>query len=507
MKYILTPVEMRKADSEAINHYHVSSAVLMENAARSSAEYIAQILEERKKLNPLILLLCGSGNNGGDGFALARHLFGKYKIKIAWLGNTGKMSPETLANFKSAESIGIDLSHLSTEEDINHFDFTSDCIIDALIGVGGSENIKGLALQILEKINDIKSIKIAIDSPTGLNTETGICHPKCFRADYTVTMFAVKTGMLMNEGIDRCGKIFIARLGAPELIVKEISKNHILEYSDIAKIIPERKKRTSKFDYGRVLVVAGSNNYPGAAALCANAAVTSGAGLVQLFTTFLHPGIFPDVIPHILPATKTGSISLKAVDTILRAAESANVTAIGPGLGNDNETIEVVKALIRNLPDSINILIDADGLRAIDENSILRKNVILTPHTGEFSRLTGIPRSAVEEKGHLLAKEWAERLNCIIHLKHTPSIITNGEKSYWNIYGNPGMATGGSGDVLSGIISALLAQRIEPLEASAAGAFLHSKAGDLYSEQFQQETLTASDLIDILKEIFPKRHS
>ena len=505
MKYILSPEQMRQADAAAINDFCIPSVVLMENAARSCAEYIIEIIGDKELKNPSLLFLCGSGNNGGDGYATARHLHENYRVRIFWIGDTEKMSPETLTNFLAAEKSTIPMVHIENPDDIDNTDFSADCIIDSLIGVGGSEQIRGIALDLIKKVKSQNSLKIAIDSPTGLNVESGIAHPDCFSADYTITMFAEKTGLLLNDGLNVSGQIFIANLGAPSTIVKNISKVFVYEKQDIPDEIPTRKRRTSKFDYGRVLILAGSTNFPGAAALCSNAAITSGAGLVNLFTTSLHPGILPDVIPFILPQTKSGSVSGKSLDVILKASENANVITIGPGLSDDQETVKLVKEIIKNLPEDKKIVIDADGLRAVDAVSKLNKNIVLTPHTGEFSRITCIPREDVEKHSFRLSKEWANKLNCIILLKHVPGIITDGELSYFNVNGNPGMAKGGSGDVLTGIISGLLARGLEPLKAASLGANIHASAGDLYTSQFSEETLTASGMIEMLKYIFPKR--
>ncbi|MGA2298314.1 MAG: NAD(P)H-hydrate dehydratase [FCB group bacterium] len=504
MKYILTPSEMRLADATAIEKYSIPSIILMENAARSAAEFIEEILFDEDKLEPEICILCGSGNNGGDGFAIARHLSVLYKIKILWIGSVDKMSPETEVNFRSIKAIGIPIKHIKDVDDIQHDDLKADCIIDALLGVGGSENVHGLAAYILNAIKEIDTLKIAIDAPTGLNTETGMAHPDCFKADYTITMFAIKTGMVLNDGIDVCGKIEVADLGAPEFIVESISKILSLEPLDVPDILIPRNKRSSKFDYGRVLIVAGSAQYPGAAALCSNSAITAGAGLVQLYTTVLHKSVLPEIIPCIVPSTSEGTISKDAFDIILKDSEKANVVVIGPGLGDNEETISLVSELISKLDKKVAIIIDADGLRAINANSRLRKNIILTPHSGEFSRITGIPRIEVEKEHSNFAKEWANKLNCTILLKHVPTVISDGEYSYWNLNGNPGMATGGSGDVLSGIIAGLLAQNIETMKAVSLGAFLHAMAGDFYKAKYSEVTLTASGILKSLKYILKK---
>ena len=501
MQYILTPAEMRKADETAIKEFHISSQILMENAARSSAEIIVEILEDAIIAEPSLCILCGSGNNGGDGFALARHLHDIFDITVYWVGSEDKMSQETLENFKSAKKLGIHVNHIMDSKVLNSINFNFDCIIDALIGVGGSENTKGLAADILKKVKDLEALKIAIDVPTGLNSETGFAYEDCFQADYTITMFAPKTGLYLNDGISYSGEIITAYLGVPDSVIEPITNTFSLEDYDVIELLPKRERRSSKFDYGRVLIIAGSSLFPGAAALCANAAITSGAGLVQLCTTTMHPSLLPEVITHILASTSEGTIAGSNYDYIIKSSEKADSIVIGPGLGDVDETMNLVRKLIKDISKDKPILIDADALKAIDNTTLLRKNIILTPHTGEFARIINIDRKAVEKDSFNVAKSLASKLNCTILLKHVPSLITDGTKTYFNINGNPGMATGGSGDVLSGIIGSFLALGIKPLESAALGAYLHGEAGDLYTIDNSELTLTASDLIVNFKKL------
>ncbi|NLO19867.1 MAG: NAD(P)H-hydrate dehydratase [Ignavibacteria bacterium] len=501
MLNILTPKEMYAVDNYSINEYGVPSAILMENAARSSSIYIEKIIRKRNLNRPSVIILCGSGNNGGDGFALARHLFEKCELKCFWIGAEEKMSPETKDNFLAAKNIGVNLIKIESEEFLNEIDFSCDILIDSMIGVGGSENIRGLALSILKKITDNRALKIAIDAPTGLNTEIGFASEFCFKADYTITMFAIKTGMLLNDGMELCGKIKIANLGVPSKIVNEYSTISVLEKKDIENFFPKRKKKSSKFDYGRVLIIAGSKKYPGAAALCANAAIKSGAGLVELCTNSVHSAVLPEIIINNLDVNEFGTISDTGynLDLILERAEKSNAIAIGPGISDNREALELCAKIIERVSKNIPVVIDADALRVVSKDSILRKNIILTPHCGEFARITELERQEVELHAHSLAKEWAEKLGCIVHLKNVPSITSDGQRSFWTVNGNPGMASAGSGDLLTGIIASFLSQGLNPLIASALASFLHGRAGDLFAKRYNEETLTASALIEMLQ--------
>jgi len=501
MQFILTPNEMRLADRTAIETYKIPGELLMENAGRSVSEFTDEIIQKNNIKNPHLLILCGNGNNGGDGFAAARHLANKYAVRIAWIGSEIKMSPETYQNFAIANQMEIPMDHLESEIDVDKYDFSADIILDALIGVGGTEDLKGLVVNILQKVNKIKTIRIAIDVPTGLNSETGFAHPDALISDYTITMYALKSGMLLNEGINLCGEKHIANLGSPDKIISNISKIAFLEDIDVASLLPARKRISSKFDYGRVVILAGSKRYPGAAVLSANAAIKIGAGLVYLLSPIIHPAVLPEIIPTELPSNSNGFIDSNAKQYILAAIKKATVLAIGPGIGDNETTLNVISELLEELPEGLPVILDADALKVINNKSILRKNIILTPHTGEFSRITGIDRDTISKNTNILAQEWAEKLNCTILLKHVPSIITDGDYSFWNLGGNPGMATAGSGDVLTGIIAGLIAQGLNPLEAASLGAYIHSMAGDYYANEYSQETLTSSSIISTLDTI------
>ncbi|MBS1538698.1 MAG: NAD(P)H-hydrate dehydratase [Bacteroidetes bacterium] len=518
MKYILTAEQAYKADVAASTTYGIHPLVLMENAARSAAQIIQEHLQKHLGNKPIasakILILCGNGNNGGDGFAIARHLHEITNVATAYIGSPDKMSAETKTNFNCLHLLDVPLLQLLTKEDIEFLDLRHyDCIIDALIGIGGTGTLRGIVLPLLQKVRDYQlsartsfsPLMIAIDCPTGLDVTKGIAHQFCFVADLTITFFAEKSGLYRNDGLTVCGEIIIANIGAPQVIAPEFSSIARLEKSDIREMLPYRRKIGSKFDFGRVVVIAGSLSMPGAAALCANAAISAGAGLVELYSTSFHSSVMAEVMPTALPWTTEGTLSLSNYDSLLRACKRAAVVVIGPGLGNHTETTELIAKLLKSIPPEIPIVLDADGLRALPHESkfTLRPTLILTPHSGEFARMTDVQREKVELESAELARNFAKKHNCILLLKGTPSIITNGKFSYWNTNGNSGMATAGSGDVLAGIIGALVSQGINPFEGAALGAYLHASAGDWYAKQFPKESLTASKLLDGFRHILP----
>jgi hydroxyethylthiazole kinase-like uncharacterized protein yjeF len=499
MKYILSVKQVRDADNFAINELKIPSAILMENAARSSTDFIIKKITDLQC--PNICIFCGSGNNGGDGFAIARHLFNNIlnaNIRVFLNGNTNKMSSETKCNYEILINMNIEIIHIE-EALLEEYDFESDVIIDALIGVGGSENLKGNIVPLLEKINKINAMKFAIDIPTGLNADTGAYHKNSFNADYTISMFAEKTGMYLNNADEITGEIHTADLGAPMSIVENLSDIKIIEKNDIRQILKKRTNKSIKFDFGRVFVIAGSMDMPGAAALSSNATVRTGAGITYLITPHIHSSIFPEIITY---RTSNEYLTIDDFDFIMEKVKKADAIAVGPGIGNKPETLELIRKIIFEIDDNIPLVVDADAIKALNKNDKLRKNIVLTPHIGEFAELLSKNRNEINDNALELAMEYAQKMNCIIHLKHFPSVTTDGKTSYWLESKNPGLSSGGSGDVLTGIIAGLIGQTKDTLLSSSLGAYLHHYAADLVTETIPFESLKGTDIIEGLAKVF-----
>lgn len=499
MQYLLTKEQMAEIDKYAMNQLDIPSAILMENAALNSANIIKSILLSDDKYPHYIsniLMLCGSGNNGGDGFAVARQLSEIADVYILFIGDENKMSPETKQNYKICQKLEIPIINWE-EFTAGPADFIFDCIIDAMIGIGGSDNLRGNVLDVLGWCYEERSLKIAIDAPTGLNSNTGRAHDLCFDADYTITMFASKIGLHIQEGIDFCGEIIPVPLGFPEIEVADQIDTFLLEENDLELLnFNNRKKVSSKFDYGRLVIIAGSKDMPGAAALSANAAISSGAGFVHLITPNPHASILPEVIVYQRDLS-TLDFKLYTMEDLF---DKADGIVIGPGLGNDSVTINNVKEIIRKYKDTKRILIDADALKSVIEIEKLNKNIILTPHTGEFSAITGADRFEIEANYIGKAKELANDTDAVVLLKYYPTCITDGNHTYINQCGNPGLSTAGSGDVLSGIIGGLMvSQNIPTTEAAYLGSLMHAVAGDVAKEKYSELTMSASDIIHCLK--------
>ncbi len=483
-------------DNYIINNVKASTGLLMmENAART----IADTIKDELQIGSTVLILCGSGNNGGDGFALARHLINDFIVHLYFIGDVAKMSDETRLNYELAK-IALDdyIIYTQNEDEVKELSFDFDCIVDALIGVGGNHNLRGLVVQILEKANYSNALKIAVDIPTGLNGNTPEFHLETFAADITVTMLAPKQSFLNKEIASLVGDVVIADLAVPIDVWFDENNKFLIEDDDLLELLGVRQTNSSKFDYGKIAIIAGSNQYPGAAALSANAAINMGAGLVHLFTTYLHHSTAPEVIPHILVANEDGSISSTNYDYLSEILESFDVIAIGPGLGNSSDTLSLVRKIVDNVKSNQKLVIDADGLRIFDSKSRIGRNVVITPHLGEFARIINKDYKSIKFEAEQLLIDFSKETECTALLKGSTTIIADFDKVYYSNKGNPGLASGGTGDVLTGIIAALAANADSLPLAAACGAYLHGYAADLYAEKFSQESLTASTLIDFI---------
>ncbi len=493
MQFIITPENMRKVDQASTERYGITSFQLMENAANSFVECLDQFTDINAKK---LVILCGSGNNGGDGFAIARLIHKRCSLRVFWTGKAESMTEETSLNKRRCEELEIALEHCQ--------DFTTstlatihdaDIIIDAILGIGAHGALRTPIVQMLAWANAQDAERIAVDIPSGLDAATGEVQEHCFRADCTVTMEAIKCGMLLAEAPKYCGRVMRAAIGAPQELVGEFCSLDAIELEDIAQLLPPRKRDSSKFDYKRVCIIAGSRDMPGAAALCANAALRAGAGLVELCSVAFHPSLAAEVLQRHCPATLKGTIAASALPLIQAAIEKAQVVVVGCGLGDDTETLSLVRTIIDAvLSDNSKqkLIVDADALRVLDPARRYGERLVITPHAGECRRLIGSDLSSVALDTMVL------NMSCHLILKRVPVEIRYQHLSRWNIGGNPGMATAGSGDVLAGITAAMLCRIENTHDACSAAVHIHSQAGDYAAEMLSQESMIASDIIAYL---------
>lgn len=479
---ILTPKEMYSLDSHLINNVGIESKLLMENAAVYTSHKIRELLP----LNSNILILCGVGNNGGDGLAIVRHLVNDYNVSYTLIGDISKQTNDNKYNYDILKGLMLEKKE---KEDI-HFN-NYDCIIDSLLGIGGKPPLNEELTDIVLKANSSECIRIAIDIPTGLNSETGEAFPTTFKADYTFTMYAEKTGMLLNDGKDYCGKIITLDLGVPQRLISSYSK--IQKYNTISLL--KRNNNTSKFYYGKCIVIAGSESMSGAAALTCNSAISAGAGLVYLITTNIHYGLYPEIIAYEIDKYSTTILNYNNINELLNKSDSI---VIGPGLGKSNEITEMINSIIDKYSDK-KIIIDADGISSLECNMVYRQNITITPHLGEFANLIGSNRNDITNNLVTLVKETAKKMNINILLKGPTTIITDGEDVLFVSDGIPEMATAGSGDVLSGILGAQVNHNLCPtyLQIIANSALAHVNAAKM--ALISKNSIIATDIIKGLK--------
>lgn len=495
MKPVLSPAQMRDADRTANDQCGIPAVVLMENAARSAAE----ILRRRYAMSRdrSLLILCGSGNNGGDGLALARHLHEDASVTVVLCGNPDRMSEETLLNYRACIQLGIPILEWRGLESATVLPVHPSVIVDGLLGVGAHGEPRPPMDSLIAWANTQPSSRVALDVPSGLDADSGVAYTPCFHAHLTITMGAMKTGLLIGDGPQMCGTIEVAPIGIPARILREKATIWLSEPQDALAAYRLRQPRTTKFDYGRVLVVAGSDAMPGAAALCANAAVAAGAGLVELVSPVLHPALFPEVMPYRYEGRWLGR---EALPLLAERIERASVLVIGPGLGAAEESIAVVQQLLAHYGGKVPIVLDADGLRAVRSGSALNR-VTLTPHRGELARMLGIRSTEIAHTAHTTTRSLAEGTGATVVLKDFPIQICDAERTYWLSANNPALASGGTGDVLSGIIAALWAQGYDQFEAAWLGVALHAEAGRKAAERYGELATRASLVIEALGEI------
>ena len=487
---LVTAKEMKALDVQAQNDYAMPGILLMDNAAQAVAEAVHEALTALE--GERVVIFCGGGNNGGDGLGAARWLQ-SYGVSVrafvvgAALDAVQGDAALELAMFTKA---GGRVEALSTEDDWVLAELAAskaDVLVDALLGTGFHGELEGDVLRACELLNKSEKYILAIDIPTGVNADNGAVSENAVRADHTVTMALVKTGLLLYPGREYCGDIELADISMPVKLVEEYqSDKYRLTDEIVRELLPLRKANAHKGDAGRVVICAGSPGYTGAAALASDAAVKAGAGLVSLYTPLSSRDVLAikltEVMVHGLLERMPGILGGGAASDVASNAEAADVLAIGPGLGTSESTQEAVRTILQKITTPV--VIDADALTALAGHTeilaAMQAQKVLTPHPGEMARLTGLEIAEIQADRINVAKKYAEQWQAIVVLKGAPTVIgcPNGTV-YVNSTGNSSLATGGSGDVLTGIIAGLAAQEISLQEAAICGVYLHGLAAEL----------------------------
>ncbi len=507
--FLLTAAEMARLDRLASSEYMVPSIVLMENAGLRIIDFIQKYFQG-KIADRRILIFCGKGNNGGDGLVVARHLLNQNaEVNVLLLAQPGELQGDARTNLKIYQKMGGRIFPLLEEGHLQRADISllyADLVVDAIFGTGFKGAAGGLAAEVINMINKGHRKVLAVDLPSGLEADSGRVFGPCIQADWTVTFALPKLGLALEPGAGYAGRLEIADIGIPrKLIYSQKFDKHLLTPEWCRSYLPYRETCGHKGLFGRVLVVGGSPGLSGAVVMAATAALKAGAGLVTAAVPQSIHDIMEmkttEVMTCPLPATATGALSCGALDPILGCLAENDVLAIGPGLSQDESAMELVRELLTKVKTAT--VIDADALNALAANTDLLSTVhiplVLTPHPGEMARLLGTRVNAVQENRLEKARNYAQKWGTVIVLKGARTVVAWPDgQVYINPTGNPGMATAGSGDVLTGIIAGLMAQGLSPGVAAAAGAYIHGAAGDGALLQKGQYSLLAGELLDYL---------
>lgn len=485
MRYLPNGVWMQKADSHTIQEIGVPSVVLMEHAAEQT---VAVMEEEGMDLSD-ILIVCGSGNNGGDGFAIARLLQEKNKkVTVFFAGKESSMSGECRIQAKIVKNLGIPVVTTMPEKEYT-------VIMDALFGVGLNREINGEYRKIVEEMNRRKGFKIAIDIPSGVHAENGQILGVAFRADLTVTFQCEKLGMVLFPGSDCAGKIVIRKIGIDTSIFAHAQEvSYTLERTDLSKMLPKRTPNTHKGSYGKVLMITGSQGMAGAAFFSALAAYTCGAGLVQIYTDEANRAILQQLLPEAIISGYMG-YDEEELKTLLGWTD---VICIGCGLGKSHLAEKLVMKTLEHA--EVPCVIDADGINLLACHKELLRTVnvpvILTPHMKEMSGLLGCSVQEIVEDRFRKLQEFTTQYPVTCVLKDARTVVAERTNPFFvNTAGNQAMAKAGSGDVLAGVITGLLAGKIPPYRSAVLGVYLHACGGDAAKMKLGSYSVLARDLI------------
>lgn len=497
MKYILNSREMKLCDENTMRRRGMLSAVLMERAALATMQEIV-----KRYPNPMtkVLVVCGSGNNGGDGVAVARLLYLKgYNVTIYFAGNREKATEETKRQMFIAEQYGVKISDEYPKDIV-------DVIVDALFGIGLSREVTGKYAEILQKMTEQDGYKVAVDIASGISADTGAVMGTAFAADLTVTFGFIKAGQLLYPGTEYTGELKVADIGIDEQSLYEIKPDlKMLEISDLNRL-PRRVNRSNKGSYGKLLILAGSKQMAGAAVFAAKSAYRMGCGLVRVATVEENRMILQEQVPEaVLAVYNNGTDVVEFVETQLHWADAV---VAGPGIGQSDLSERMLYELLKRI--QVPCLCDADALNLLSKHpdwwKLVQSPLVITPHLGEMARLTGQPITEIRDRLVQTAQEFAMEHQITVVLKDARTITAQPDgQSYINVSGNHGMATAGAGDVLSGVVGALLAQKLDMHLAAALGVFIHGLAGDAAAERVGRCAMMASDIVDGLMDVLRKQ--
>jgi len=502
---VATAEIMRKLDRRAIQEFGIPGMVLMENAARGTVRAMFRHFPDLPTRR--VGILAGRGNNGGDALAIARYLLNReVACQVYLLAGREELKGDAATNLEIFRRMGgqiVEIPDQQAWESQHEKIAVHDLWVDGIFGTGLNAPVKGFFHKIIDWVNSLGRPVVAIDIPSGLDADSGQVLGTCIRACVTVTFGLAKRGLLVHPGVQYCGRLIIVDISLPRPAIEaEGLKDHLIEGSELTPFLLPRNPDGHKGDYGHLLVLSGSPGKTGAAAMVCEAALRVGTGLITLGIPKSLNAIMEikltEPMTEPLPETKDQTLSLSAQNRIRELCERKNALAIGPGLSLHPETARLIQRIVRhtNLP----AVIDADGLTAlagkISSIGKNRRNLILTPHPGEMARLLRTTVPEIQKNRVEVARNFAQKNGLVLVLKGARSIVAGPEGDiYINPTGNPGMASGGIGDVLTGMVGGFLAQGFSPLEAAKLGVYLHGLVGDFVAYRKGERGMGATDLI------------
>ncbi len=499
---VLTVEGSREVDRLASEEYGIPSLILMENAAIGVADAICEIFPEVER----VTIFCGPGNNGGDGLAVGRHLDRRgYAVSLVLVGER-PLEGDAAVQERICRLQGLPLARWRHEKDLTLATLDWDLAVDALFGSGLSRALSGIYRDVVELLNGSPAPRVAIDLPSGLSGDSAQLLGPHVLADLTVTFEALKPAHVLPPACDAAGELVVTDLGVSATLAERAESDMTFTTLDLAgSWLPERARDAHKGTFGHVLVAAGSPGFAGAAVLAARGAILGGAGLVtcavpeSLLSTVDAASLESMTLG--LPAGEHGGFNADSVEPLLAAAAERSVLALGPGIGSHAQTREAARRMV--LEATVPVVLDASGLDAFagDLGALRgrRAPTVLTPHPGELARLSDRDPRAVTDDRPSAVREAARSSGAVVVLKGRRSLTAAPDGHLFvNSTGNPGMGTGGTGDVLTGAIAAFLALGLEPVIGAALGVFVHGLAGDMAAEEGGEASLTASDLLGML---------
>ncbi|NLN40847.1 MAG: NAD(P)H-hydrate dehydratase [Clostridiales bacterium] len=511
--YVTTPEEMRKIDNRAIEEFGIPGTVLMENAAIRTVDVIQEqypaLIDGGK-----VIVLAGCGNNGGDGLAIARHLMLRgVKTQVFTFFAEDKFAGDAKLNLDIYKRLGGHIELVTCEEDIKKLEqgiWQANLVVDSIIGTGIARDIEGLIYKSVDMVNKSSTPVVAVDIPSGINGKDGKVMGIAIKSKHTVSFGYPKRGHILYPGREYTGRLHVVPISLPKDSAQAIGvKAFTLDDGELAQNLKERPRQGHKGTFGKVGVIAGSLGMAGAASLTSMAALRGGVGLVTLACPASLVSILQSKMTQVmcypLQDKQQGYLTVDAIPALKDFLRDKDVLAIGPGLGSKCDALEIIRYIFREF--DISIVMDADALNHISKDKKLlssyRGSIVITPHPGEMARLTGKSIDEIVVSPIETAAAFAKEMGVIVLLKGAASVVAHPEGSiYINFSGNAGMGTGGSGDVLTGLVAALIAQGYTPYEAAVYGCYIHGRAGDYARDKWGETGMVAGDILNELPLVF-----